>query len=143
MLRGRLGRRFCEKKPKPPYVFRHPSQGNRRGDARPASKNRRNHSAVESSREKTEGEGAIPLRVGVFQPEGFQAVWFPSVGRNWAVRQYRFLLRGSRWSAQEEVVPGGIGTQRAPPSRRFGATDYKAALNSIRDGQEPPKPARG
>ena len=32
MLRGRLDRRFCEKKPKPPYVFRHPSQGNRRGD---------------------------------------------------------------------------------------------------------------
>ena len=65
--------------------------------------------------------------MGVFQPEGFEAVWFPSVGRKWAVRQYRFLLRGSRWSAQEEVVSGGIGTQRAPPSRRFGATDYEAA----------------
>ena len=65
--------------------------------------------------------------MGVFQPEGFEAVWFPSVVRKWAVRQYRFLLRGSRWSAQEEVVSGGIGTQRAPPSRRFGATDYKAA----------------
>ena len=54
-----------------------------------------------SSRAKTEGEVAIPLG-GRLPAEKFQTVWFPSVGRKWAVRQYRFLLPVSRRSA-----PGG------------------------------------
>jgi hypothetical protein len=127
MLRGRLGRRFCEKKPKPPYVFRHPSQGNRRGDARPASKNRRNHSAVESSREKTEGEGAIPLGWASSSRKVLRRFGsLPLVGNGpcGSIASCSLVPVGV---PQEEVVSGGIGPQRAPPSRRFGATDYKAA----------------
>ena len=126
MLGGRLGRRFCEKKPKPPYVFRHPSQGNRRGDL--ARLRKFGETTPRSKvREPKQRVRALSRSGGRLPAEKFQAVWFPSVGLKWAVRQYRFLLPGSSRSAQEEVVSGGIGPQRAPPSRRFGATDYKAA----------------
>ena len=135
MLRGRLGRRFCEKKPKPPYVFRHPSQGNRRGDL--ARRRKIDETTPRSKvREPKQRVRSLSRSGGVSQPKSFRRFGsLPLVGNGpcGSIASCSLVPVGV---PQEEVVPGRIGPQRAPPSRRFGATDYKAALNSIRDRHE-------
>jgi hypothetical protein len=117
---------FARKKPKPPYVFRHPSQRNRRGDL--ARLRKFGETTPRSKvREPKQRVRSLSRSGGVSQPKSFRRFGsLPLVGNGpcGSIASCSLVPVGV---PQEEVVSGGIGPQRAPPSRRFGATDYKAA----------------